>query len=608
MPSSSNVNTVVEKLQKLRYFNGEANQFWSEYIDLIRALLNAEYALLSVYEDTEQRWKNLLLSPQNTPQTVGEEQMATLQGMASIDAAPAYSFTNDVANNRSLFCAYLKLDESNPVSAISFILPGKEHTPELPATLLFKLVSDIPNDYLRHLKFRQSGINNDAAYEVLELMTTLQSSHKYSETALSLCNEIATRHQFSRVSLGWVEQGYVSIKAISHVNKFKKKMQLPRQLELAMEEAADQEQEISWPNDSNEVVYRNHAELARLVQCKNIHTLPLRYNNEVVGVLCIESNRVNYVDELLRLRICCDQVTEKLVYQKQKDAWFGRRFLNYCRDKFSKLLGVEHTLTKALGILVSMMLITLAVIQIEYRIEAPFIVRATNLHYITSPYDAYIEESYARAGDLVGEKKLLISLNTDALQLQKSSILADLSRYNSEYEKARASNSLADMNIAFSLRQQTKVRLSEIHYYLKQAQITSPIEGLVVEGDLSRLSGSSIKKGDLLLKVATLDQLYLELELDEQYIHEIKQRFTGESAFQSQPGLHFPFELTRINPAAEVKEGKNIFKLEGQFVDKREDWWRPGMSGLAKIAVGERSLIWVLTHKTTAFFRLWLWW
>jgi hypothetical protein len=38
------------------------------------------------------------------------------------------------------------------------------------------------------------------------------------------------------------------------------------------------------------------------------------------------------------------------------------------------------------------------------------------------------------------------------------------------------------------------------------------------------------------------------------------------------------------------------------------DWWRPGMSGLCKISVAPRSLLWVLAHRTWEAARLWLWW
>jgi len=37
------------------------------------------------------------------------------------------------------------------------------------------------------------------------------------------------------------------------------------------------------------------------------------------------------------------------------------------------------------------------------------------------------------------------------------------------------------------------------------------------------------------------------------------------------------------------------------------DWWRPGMAGVAKIHVGHRSFLWILTHRTVDFLRMFFW-
>jgi hypothetical protein len=39
-----------------------------------------------------------------------------------------------------------------------------------------------------------------------------------------------------------------------------------------------------------------------------------------------------------------------------------------------------------------------------------------------------------------------------------------------------------------------------------------------------------------------------------------------------------------------------------------EEWWRPGMTGICKINAGDRSLLWILTHRTVEFLRMALWW
>jgi hypothetical protein len=38
------------------------------------------------------------------------------------------------------------------------------------------------------------------------------------------------------------------------------------------------------------------------------------------------------------------------------------------------------------------------------------------------------------------------------------------------------------------------------------------------------------------------------------------------------------------------------------------DWWRPGMSGIGKIEAGERTLFWIIFHRTIDFLRMFFWW
>jgi hypothetical protein len=57
-----------------------------------------------------------------------------------------------------------------------------------------------------------------------------------------------------------------------------------------------------------------------------------------------------------------------------------------------------------------------------------------------------------------------------------------------------------------------------------------------------------------------------------------------------------------------VKDKKNVFLLRCAVVGKPEPWWRPGMTGVAKINVDRRTLLWILTHRTVDFLRLYFWW
>ena len=66
--------------------------------------------------------------------------------------------------------------------------------------------------------------------------------------------------------------------------------------------------------------------------------------------------------------------------------------------------------------------------------------------------------------------------------------------------------------------------------------------------------------------------------------------------------------VTRIEPVAQPKAGKNVFLVRSEFTADVGAWCRPGMSGLAKVDSGKRRIFWILTHRTMDYLRLHLWW
>jgi len=242
-----------------------------------------------------------------------------------------------------------------------------------------------------------------------------------------------------------------------------------------------------------------------------------------------------------------------------------------------------------------------------YRIEAPFVLKTDNVHFITAPFDAYVQSSNVKPGDNVLTNQPLVQLNVEDLLLQESNLQVDLNKASREAEKYRATQSLADMKIANTRKQQVEIHINQLAIKLKKSTIKAKQQGLVIEGNLSRMLGAPVKKGDVLLKISPLDQLYVELDLEEIFIHEMRKGLKGQIIFQSQPNLKYPIILTQIYPTAVAKNGKNIFTLKADLTHEAQQWWNPGMSGIAKIELGPRNILWILTHRTIDTLRMFVW-
>ena len=125
-------------------------------------------------------------------------------------------------------------------------------------------------------------------------------------------------------------------------------------------------------------------------------SLPLRPDDEPCAVLLCERDGEPFSEnDILGLRLFCDQAARRLSDLKTNDVWFGKRMVRNLRESMSKLLGVEHTFAKALGILIFFLLAFLLFGRLEYRVEAPFTLKTDDVAYLPTPFEGYIKTVYA---------------------------------------------------------------------------------------------------------------------------------------------------------------------------------------------------------------------
>jgi multidrug efflux pump subunit AcrA (membrane-fusion protein) len=160
----------------------------------------------------------------------------------------------------------------------------------------------------------------------------------------------------------------------------------------------------------------------------------------------------------------------------------------------------------------------------------------------------------------------------------------------------------------------SKIKLIEDR--ISRARIVAPIDGTVVEGDIKKLEGRRTKLGDVLFRVAPLADLRADLSVEEDQIADVLEalgraeaqggKLKGELSTVSHPNERVEFAVERVNPVAEVVEGRNVFKVRVRPVNV-EEWMRPGMEGVARISIDRRRYAWIWTRKLINWVRMKLW-
>ncbi len=596
----------VETLRALARSDRQPAEFWADYLEASAQVCGAWRTLLIARR--EGSWRVFQQWPARQPVTGVEAALA--QRLAEAAAEQGYArVTVEAAQGVATRIEVTTAEAEYAIEAtILVVLLGAE-ADALGLEALLRLAADVPAHYESRRALRQAQGKSERLFDALSLSTRIGAETRFMKAALTLCNELAARFECDRVALGWLQAPYIRLQAISHIEKFDRQMAAARQLESVMEEALDQDEDVVYPlPPGHTTVVRSHDQYARTQGAGHLASLPLRVADATVAVVTAERQGAPFSPaEVWEMRLIGDATAGALAHLQHQDRWFGARLACAVQAAVAGFWTVEHSLAKLVGVALVALLVATSLIDWPYRVETAFTLRSKDVAFVPAPFDGYIGKVHVEIGDAVRQGELLVDLDRRELDLEAASVAADVSRYARESEKALSVESLADMQIADARRNQSAARLGLIRKNLNHARVAAPMDGIVVEGDLKAKLAASVRKGDLLFKVARIEQTYAELEIPEMDVHEIRIGQQGELAFVGRPDIRLAIRIDRLDPVAAFKDGKNVFLARAVIAVPAENWWRPGMGGTAKIDVGPRPILWILTHRTLRFLQKVFW-
>jgi len=449
----------------------------------------------------------------------------------------------------------------------------------------------------------------------MEVLAAVNETERFAAAAMALVNELAARWRADRVSLGFLKGRYVRLAALSHTEKFTRKMRLVQDIEAAMEECLDQDVEIVVPpaqgatyvSRATDALSRQHGPMA-------ICSFPLRRSGEVVGVLTLE-RRVDQpiiIEEVEVLRLTCDLVTSRMNDLYRNDRWFGAKFAAALRRGLAWLVGPKHTWIKLVALLVLGFIIFAATVRGTQHVESPFALEAVEKNIVPAPFEGYLKTVAVKVAQDVTKGQVLATLDDAELRAKLASAKADQASYLKQADIARRDNKLAEEQMYKAQADKAQAEMQELQLKIDEARITAPVTGTVFTGDLKERVGAPVRTGDVLFEIGQREKLRAQLSVPEDQVAWLKLGQIGKLATMPFPSTRIPFTVTRIDPVAQVVNQKNVFKVEVKFdlKDVPEDWvvrMRPGMEGVAKVDVGRARYFWIWTHKLWDWVRMKLW-
>ena len=448
---------------------------------------------------------------------------------------------------------------------------------------------------------------------ILQLIAVFVERPDFKGAATALVTEMATLLGCDLVVLGLRKGPGVEIAAVSHTAQFDRRANLIRDTEAAMLEAIDQGEPIVVPpdRDGRLVVTLSHAELAQTSGAGGVVTVPLIHDGRQLGALTLQRAPGYRFDTpaVELLEGVASMVAPLISLHRARSRSLPAHAADSARGHWERLVGPGHGGLKFGFAALVLLAAFLGFATGNYRVSADARIEGETQRALTAPFPGYVREAKHRAGDIVKSGDVLARLDDRDLQLEHARLTALNEQLAKQYREAMAGRDRAKVVIMSAQADQARAQLDLVEEQLARVALTAPFDGVVVSGDLSQAHGAPLERGQVLFEVAPLDAYRVVLQVDEHDVAFVKTGQRGEMVLASMPGERFPFEVKKVIPVNTSKDGRNYFRVEAQFDGATGARLRPGMEGVAKVAVEERRLIWIWTRNLVNWLRLkaWTW-
>ena len=439
------------------------------------------------------------------------------------------------------------------------------------------------------------------------LLTGLLKQKTLEDMAAELVRQMLDRFDCERATVGYCEGFKISLLAATSEQASSDATQ---NLAAVMSEAADQQLTVSFPASSAmpEAVSYVHQQY-HIASGKAVCSLPLLDGDHCVAVLTLERDSTFTSAEQNHLVSICTGVAKALKLSEKAN----RGLLRHCMSRLGELFRLSGSGTKkrSWAVVGALCLLALAMLPLQYRVTAEASVEAHNRQFLVAPHNGYIRTIEARVGDQVVEGQPLLYLDDRKLKLEQQKWLGEKAKLEREYQDALARGERTKLSILRARIDQVVAEADLIEESLVRATVTAPFDGVLVSGDIDYSPGAAIAIGEPLFEVAPMDRFRIVLEVSETRMAGIESGRQGELIFTAIPSVPFRFQIEQVMPAAQASSKGSHFRVVAQLTgvdaDSRDSVLRPGMQGVAKVEMGERSLGWIISHRLVDRLRLWFW-
>lgn len=441
---------------------------------------------------------------------------------------------------------------------------------------------------------------------VAELASRLASSDDLGLATYTLVDELQRFLECRQVVLGLSRNGKsCRVAAISGTNGIDRRSNRVCAMEAALDEAGVRGELSVWPpNDAgNRQALMAHRKLAESTAARSVIGSPIRDDRgELQGAwLFLGDEALSQNAKAHRfIEAAAPVVGSSLSLLKRAERSVFGKWTRTAAKALQQWTG--RAVLALIGLLVGLMFLPL-----PYKVTCDCELQPVVRRYVAAPFDATLEKSYVEPGDLVREDQVLARIDGREIRWELAGLAADRNRAAKERDGHLATREFGAAEVAKYEMERLDIKTKLLKDRGDHLELRSPIDGVVISGDLKKAEGVPLTVGQTLFEIAPLDSMVVEIAIPEEDVRHIRKKQTVEVVLDAFPGQRFKSTLVRIHPRSEVKETDHVFI--GEFdLDNPDELLRPGMQGTAKIATPRRTLGWILFHKPWEKLLYWMGW
>lgn len=437
---------------------------------------------------------------------------------------------------------------------------------------------------------------------LLELNSRVIEATSLSEGTKLLVNGLKQQLGCSQVALGIVRNRHCQIVAISGVADVDVRAPQTNQIQMALAEALLAGKSIaSAASQSSCLSPRAHQQLLQSAGFATVLSVPLRTSDgTIVGVLAFFADDGWVAEDRRRqfIEAAAYPLAATIDTLRRNDQWLGK----LGRTVTNKLRVNGRKVAISVGLLAAVLCAPL-----HHPVGCDCELQPVTRRFVASPHAGIFERSLVKPGDLVTRDQLLARMDGRELRWELAGLEADHSRAG----KSRDVNLATSKVAAAQIDRLEMERFSQKHQLLSNRlsnlDIKSPIDGIVLSGDLQRSEGISLTIGQQLFEVAPLNQMVVEVAIADDQITHVQPGMPVDVHLAAFPAKTWEGKLERVHPRSEIRDEQNVFIGE-VTLDNPDLALRPGMKGQATVIANRRMLGWILFHKPIEYIARWLTW